>query len=564
MKVSLSFVALACAAAMAPGCGGSVSQNGNGGVSAADSVGLTWDAVRAQRQQALAAYLAANQADYLSFKNAPLGNLGIPMVMFRLFPIIFPDLWGPPSAFFAPVGLAQDTLQPGRVLPLGMGFSGSTPAIPVPTPSGTINVNVNVAALTCMGCHSGRVVGPDGTVQNLIGAPNTQFDQFRATVFRTVNDPRYTAANFVAALNAQPLGFVYGDPALGQQEALERAIFNAPATATSPSGADQFLGALKQGALAGAQRFAATLGAYTYQVPNAPSLTAPTPGYLDAIGAGITILADPTKMTPDQLRAGLPPAPAEIDIMSTWNQKFRPAAQWDGAIESQIHRNLGAEFGVIGDPAHLNMDNADRTTRLTQLLPPPPYPFAVDMAVAALGAKLFAKACVSCHYPGNANIFASGYVGTDANRANIWTPFSVSGLAQVLRVSCTDPVTCNNPDGTPLPDSEITRATGGYMALPLDGIWARAPYLHNGSVPTLYALLTGDRPAQFYRGNIVYDQTKVGFVADQAVTPGAAPYDTTRSGHSNVGHSSPDFTGGIDWKNEPEKLHEMLEFLKTL
>src|SRR5260370_25457131 len=200
-----------------------------------------------------------------------------------------------------------------------------------------------------MGCHTGRVVGPDGTVQNLVGAPSTQFDQFRSAVFRTVNDPRYTTANFLAALNARPLGFVYGDPTLVQQEALERAIFNAPATTTSPSGADQFLGGLRAGANAGAQRFIATLGSYTYQVPNAPSLSAPTPGFLDAIGAGITIIVNPTNFTSDQLPAILPPAPAEIDIMSTWNQKNRPAAQWDGAIVSQVHRNLGAEFGVVGN-----------------------------------------------------------------------------------------------------------------------------------------------------------------------------------------------------------------------
>src|SRR5207302_4411679 len=129
-------------------------------------------------------------------------------------------------------------------------------------------------------------------------------------------------------------------------------------------------------------------------------------------------------------------------------------------------------------------------------------------------------------------IFPASYVGTDANRANIWTAFSVGGLRQVLRAACTD-ATCN-PGGTPIADDQIVRATGGYMAVSLDGIWARAPYLHNGSVPSLYALLTGKRPAQFYRGNIAYDERKVGFVSDQAVA-GAALYDTTRSGHSNSG-----------------------------
>jgi processive rubber oxygenase RoxA-like protein len=545
---------LACAAA--GGCSGSVG-SGDGTVSAANT-SSSWSTVRAQRQAALAAYVTANNDDFMSFKNVPLGNTGIPMVMLRVFPLIFPDIWGGPNDYFNTVGLGPDTLQPGRVLPLGLGHIASQPAIPVPTPQGTINVNVHVANLTCMGCHDGKVIGSDGNVQNLIGAPSTTFDQFRGNVLRTVNDPRYTAANFLAALNAQPLGYVYGDPALAQQEALERAIFNAPATSTAPSGADQFLGQLKAGANAGAARFGGTLGAYTYQVPNAPSLSAPTPGFLDAIGAGIAIIVDPTQFTPTQLQAILPPAPAEIDIMSTWNQKNRPAAQWDGAIISQLHRNLGAEFGVIGDPAHVNMDNANRTTRFTQSLPPPPYPFNVDMNAAADGKQLFQNFCATCHYPGNATIFPTSYVGTDANRANIWSSYTVAGLQQALAASCTDPTTCtdNNPN-------DLARSTGGYMALPLDGIWARAPYLHNGSVPTLYALLTGDRPAQFYRGNVAYDQKKVGFVADQAA-PGAFIYDTTLSGHSNAGHSSADFLGKVPWKNSPDALYKLLEYMKTL
>jgi hypothetical protein len=551
-----TWMLIACAALS--GCSGSV--GGDSNVNAASS-SSTWTIIRAGRQAALTAYLLANHDDFISFKDAPLGNLGIPMVMLRVFPDIFPDIWGPESANFAPVGFAQDTLEPGKVLPLGLGHIGSVPAIPVPTPAGVVNVNVHVAQLTCMGCHNGRVVGPDGTVQNLIGAPNTTFDQFRGAVLRTVNDPRYTSANFLAALNAKPLGWVYGDPTLIVQETLERAIFNAPATTTSPSGADQFLGQLKQGANAGAARFAATLGAFTYMAPNSPNLAAPTPGYLDAIGAGISIIVDPTKFTAQQLRAILPPLPAEIDIMSTFNQKNRPAAQWDGAIVSQVHRNLGAEFGVVGDPTHLNMDNADRTTRLTQSLPPPPYPFNVNMDLAADGKELFTKYCATCHYNGNATIFPASYVATDPNRANIWSAYTLAGLAQALRVSCTDPVTCNNPDGTPLPDNMLARSTGGYMALPLDGIWARAPYLHNGSVPTLRALLTGDRPAQFYRGNIAYDQTNVGFA--NAAAPGAFIYDTTLSGLSNVGHSSKDFLG-LNWKQNPDDLNALLEYMKTL
>src|SRR5262249_58687956 len=70
------------------------------------------------------------------------------------------------------------------------------------------------------------------------------------------------------------------------------------------------------------------------------------------------------------------------------------------------------------------------------------------------------------------------------------------------------------------------RKTNGYVNMPLDGLWARAPYLHNGSVPTLRDLLdeaprkpgtteTGKRPAGFYRGDDEYDPMEVGFLDDR-------------------------------------------------
>ena len=511
-----------------------------------------WRNERARRQQAFDDYLTANADDWKSFKNAALGSSGIPLIMFRLLPDLFPQLFGGPNDHFAPVGFGEDPFEPGRFLPLGFGFTGSSPA--VPTPVGP--VHVQVVALSCIGCHGGRVTGSDGKVQTLPGAPSTQFNQFRLAVSRMVNSPAYTADAFRATLATKPAGWLYGnDPAYAQQEAIERAIFNAP------GGAEQFLGNLKAGSNAGAARFAATLGAHTYAVANAPDLYASKPGYLDAIGAGISIVVDPTKLTFAEVGAVLPPAPAEIDIMSVWNAEGRPAAQWDGSIQSQVHRNLAAEFGVIGDPSKLNLDNAVRTTRFTQAFPSVPYPFDVDQHAARRGQKLYDEYCASCHAPGSSTIFPTSVVGTDANRANIWTPYTLAALAGVLKASCTD-ASCKNPDGSPLADSQIVRATGGYMAVPLDGIWARAPYLHNGSVPTLYALLTGDRPTTFYRGNTAYDEDRVGFVWDVAA-PGAAVYDTTRSGTSNVGHDGEAFNG-LDWKKHPKKLNDLLEYMKTL
>jgi hypothetical protein len=145
----------------------------------------------------------------------------------------------------------------------------------------------------------------------------------------------------------------------------------------------------------------------------------------------------------------------------------------------------------------------------------------------------------------------------------VLTDVTAGLLVDGLRASCSDPAACNGADGQPLPDDQIFTVTGGYMAVPLDGIWARAPYLHNGSVPTLAALLTGDRPAQFYRGDVTYDQARVGFTWDRP-GPGSALFDATRAGLSNRGHDTPRFNGPINWRQSPAKLADLLEYLKTL
>lgn len=75
-----------------------------------------------------------------------------------------------------------------------------------------------------------------------------------------------------------------------------------------------------------------------------------------------------------------------------------------------------------------------------------------------------------------------------------------------------------------------------YKARPINGIWASSPYLHNGSVPTLYDLLlpAAQRPATFYVGNIELDLIKVGHVYSEA--PNTSFFDTRLSGNSNAGH----------------------------
>ena len=114
------------------------------------------------------------------------------------------------------------------------------------------------------------------------------------------------------------------------------------------------------------------------------------------------------------------------------------------------------------------------------------------------------------------------------------------------------------------PDSQYRfthfRKTQGYANQPLDGIWARAPYLHNGSVPTLRALLDApkDRPTRFYRGYDVYDQARVGFVTDVAEQHGIRHflYDTSLPGNGNGGH-------GYAVNLPPADKDAIVEYLKT-
>jgi hypothetical protein len=105
------------------------------------------------------------------------------------------------------------------------------------------------------------------------------------------------------------------------------------------------------------------------------------------------------------------------------------------------------------------------------------------------------------------------------------------------------------------------RKTHGYVNMPLDGVWLRAPYLHNGSVPTMADLFRKpeERPIVFYRGNDVYDHVHLGFVST-ASTDGTRKFfhfDTREKGNHNTGHDY-----GTDLSEKDKAA--LIEYLKTL
>jgi processive rubber oxygenase RoxA-like protein len=116
------------------------------------------------------------------------------------------------------------------------------------------------------------------------------------------------------------------------------------------------------------------------------------------------------------------------------------------------------------------------------------------------------------------------------------------------------------------PSEQLVRSEAVYKARPLNGIWAAAPYLHNGSIPNLYELLSPkDRPDKFWTGSKQFDPVKVGH--DYSQLEGGYVYDIGQPGNSNKGH---EFTDGPEGKGvigpalSEEDRWAVIEYLKSL
>jgi hypothetical protein len=192
---------------------------------------------------------------------------------------------------------------------------------------------------------------------------------------------------------------------------------------------------------------------------------------------------------------------------------------------------------------------------------PPKYPLAIDRKLAGKGEAVFKANCSRCHgtygekwtYPNR--IVPLAVIGTDRRRFD--------GLSRKFGEAY---------NKSWFAGDYKARESEGYQAPPLDGIWATAPYLHNGSVPTVYHLLNSKtRPKVFTRSyrtdRSAYDAKKLGWkvrVLDQAPDPTKVSgndlrkvYDTAKPGRGNKGHTFGD-------KLSEEERMAVIEYLKTL
>jgi len=182
-------------------------------------------------------------------------------------------------------------------------------------------------------------------------------------------------------------------------------------------------------------------------------------------------------------------------------------------------------------------------------LPPPKYPFAIDTNLAyTVGKPLYDRLCSDCHDPGKPRTnkpIPISELHTDRERMDTWTQAAADQANEaVKKLGITRPNMVKQE---------------GYQGMPLDGIWMRAPYLHNGSVANMRELFLPEaqRAKSFYRGNDIYDQVNMGFSTN---LPNAKStvwlLDTSVRGDGNKGH-----TYGTDL-SESEK-QALLEYLKT-
>ncbi|PRQ08755.1 hypothetical protein [Enhygromyxa salina] len=229
-------------------------------------------------------------------------------------------------------------------------------------------------------------------------------------------------------------------------------------------------------------------------------------------------------------------------------------------LASSLCTDTAAEASVI-------MEQFIDVQAWLESLEPPAYPRPINDALAAAGAELFECHCAGCHGTYSDDPEAETYpnllvplewIGTDPIMAS-YAANQLNYLEQWFEDSYFGTVT----------ELETKSPFVGYVAPPLDGIWASAPFFHNGSVPTIELVLDSTKRPTYWRrddyDSTNFDEDALGWPWTPSPTAqDDAPsgerkyiYDTTKPGHRNTGHSFGDAL------SDGERA-AVLEYLKTL
>ncbi len=278
----------------------------------------------------------------------------------------------------------------------------------------------------------------------------------------------------------------------------------------------------------------------------------------DRLAALLAAHRDPVTFTwNDSTLLQIPTEVIPTDVPAWWLLKKKNAMFYNGFGRGDFGKFLGASnLLTVTDTSESNEVDSHMPDLLAYIysLKPPKYPGAIDNNLAAAGEKVFINSCSKCH----------GTYGAEETYPNLLIPSAVIQTDSMLYKS-----NYSNPQFVEwFNKSWFTRGDhparlepfNGYIAPPLDGIWVTAPYLHNGSVPTLEALLNSDlRPTYWSRDfdKLVYDYEKLGWVYKKQEQPGKNIYNTTKPGYANYGHTFGDKLTDADRK-------ALLEYMKKL
>lgn len=341
-------------------------------------------------------------------------------------------------------------------------------------------------------------------------------------------------------------------------------------------------------------------------------------GRLDALGRGGNFVFATLPNRP----ANLAVANGPVSYPALWDAPWFDWVQYNASIRQPMARNVAEAMGVR---AVVRMPGAQEQTLRSSVrvqnifdmerqlagarpgdgLRSPLWPEEIlgpiDRAAAERGRPLFEQHCAGCHQPLQAGqapritLVPLERIGTDpraalnfAQRRATLADGRVVSAAEGLR-ELTDGVieaffVANNvPQNGSWTDaagnirpgrSEMVgnrpnewAANRGYRARPLNGIWATAPYLHNGSVPNLYQMLSpaSQRDRVFYLGSRQYDPRDVGFRREN--TGADFAFDTRLPGNANTGHEfrdGPRGGGVIGPALSERERRDLIEYLKTL
>ncbi len=255
------------------------------------------------------------------------------------------------------------------------------------------------------------------------------------------------------------------------------------------------------------------------------------------------------------------PVPSEVipeDVPAWWLMKKKNALYFNASGKGDFARlSMASSLLTLQDTVkarEVDERFAD-VIAFINTLEPPLYPEAIDAEKLARGATIFSDNCAKCHGTyGDTETYPNLLVSLDQVRTDsllVYGNFAFGDFENWYKDSWFSKG----------PNASNFTPERGYIAPPLDGIWATAPYLHNGSVPTLEDLLNSSQRPTFWKrtfNSSDIDYEKMGWNYTEESAGGSTDiYDTTLPGYGNMGHTFGDSL------SEDERS-DLIEYLKSI